>query len=427
MDPVRVAIVGSGWGHRVQIPCFRAAGWSVVCLVGRDLQKTKKVAEEHNIPHAVDRIEDALTLPEVDIVSVVTPPHTHLSHAEKVLAAGKHLLTEKPFALDRHEARRIMAAHAASCQKLNRRLIALTDHELRFHRVVPRIRSWILSGAFGNIHTASLEFFAGMRAVTSQQWSWWNDASKGGGVLGAIGSHLVDLICFLTATETQCVSASIRTVVTTKEDENGQPKQVTSDDTVDMRMKQRTIQEEEMNNSYRAPHTPGTLQEFEARITLNAASFGFTRSAVYLLSDRGALTFDMDTLDATFTPAAVATGAGKEDESKHQVESFKNEIPKEVTDEIRQMRMGLYADGTVMLAQAVGKAIAELKELDAADASASSSSSSSSSSDASLTQHPPSLSGLGATLHDGSFVQCVLDAARESSQHESRWIQVDKP
>src|SRR5882757_4860582 len=100
----RAIVVGTGFGCRVHVPALRAAGFDVVALVGRDAARTARRAERAGVPRAFDSLAAALALPGVDAVTIATPPATHAALAIEAAGAGKHMLCEKPFALDAAQA-----------------------------------------------------------------------------------------------------------------------------------------------------------------------------------------------------------------------------------------------------------------------------------------------------------------------------------
>ncbi|GAB1538100.1 hypothetical protein NUACC21_07580 [Scytonema sp. NUACC21] len=72
---IGVAVVGTGFGQKVHIPGFQAYPHTeIVAIYNRDLDKAKAIAQSHNIPHACNAIEDIVKLPEVQAVSISTPP-----------------------------------------------------------------------------------------------------------------------------------------------------------------------------------------------------------------------------------------------------------------------------------------------------------------------------------------------------------------
>jgi predicted dehydrogenase len=161
----------------------------VVALVGHDPDKTARRAERAGVGVAAGSLEEALKVPGGDIVIVATPPNTHAILAEEAIAAGRHVLVEKPFTLDVDEARRIEGA----AQRAG--VVALVGHEFRFAPERAAFRQVLVSGQVGAPRLAT---FIGHQALAApmdmKAPPWWFDRAGGGGWLGASVSHLVDAI-----------------------------------------------------------------------------------------------------------------------------------------------------------------------------------------------------------------------------------------
>src|SRR5260370_31021613 len=104
----RIAVIGAGWGARVQVPAFREAGLEVVAIAAQDAEKTRRTAAELGLTAFDDW--HALLASDVDLITIVTPPSEHLTMATAALDAGKHVLCEKPTALHAGEAEALLAA-----------------------------------------------------------------------------------------------------------------------------------------------------------------------------------------------------------------------------------------------------------------------------------------------------------------------------
>ncbi len=187
--PVGVVVVGTGFGCLTHVPALRDAGFDVVGLVGRDPQRTAERAERFAIAHALTSLDDALDLPGVDAVTIATPPHTHAALTLKALAAGKHVLCEKPLARNVDEARTMLAAAEEAG------LVHLVGAEFRWatgQRLAARV---IADGAIGEPRMATfllhIPLLAGPGAEVPP---WWSDAGQGGGWLGAHATHLIDQV-----------------------------------------------------------------------------------------------------------------------------------------------------------------------------------------------------------------------------------------
>ena len=103
-------VVGTGIGCQTHVPALRGAGFDVAALVGRDAARTAQRAARVGIPGACTSLTDALNRTDADAVVVTTPPNSHAELVLEAVAAGKHVVCEKPFARDKNEARQMLAA-----------------------------------------------------------------------------------------------------------------------------------------------------------------------------------------------------------------------------------------------------------------------------------------------------------------------------
>lgn len=225
----RVGIIGTGWGTRVQIPAFRRAGLEIVAIAGRDPDKTSRLAREHEVPNGYGDWRRILDHEEIDLVTVVTPPFQHLEMASAVLDAGKHVVSEKPTAMNADEARALVDLSRQHADRF-----ALIDHELRFLPAWRTARARI--GEIGQIRWAEARYSSPSRNDPERRWNWWSSEEHGGGILGAVGSHLIDAFRYFIGeiTETRAI---LRTLITERPDNDGNRRKVTSDDwgTFDLR------------------------------------------------------------------------------------------------------------------------------------------------------------------------------------------------
>jgi predicted dehydrogenase len=220
-----IGIIGTGWGARIQVPAFRAAGLQISALAGQDGAKTARIAAELGVPFATDDWRRLIVRSDVEIVSIVAPPALHAEMAGLALAAGKHVLCEKPTALDAAEAEQMAAAAAAQPH-----LLALIDHELRFLPAIAEARRLISSGAVGEPRSAFAHGINNSRRDPSRPWSWWADRAQGGGLLGALGSHQVDTLRYLLSDEVRHASGLLQTSIAARPTDDGTLKPATSDD-----------------------------------------------------------------------------------------------------------------------------------------------------------------------------------------------------
>lgn len=228
-EGVRVGFVGSGWSDRVQIPVFRLGGLTPQAIASANPEHAQRVAATHQLPETYATWQELVASDSVDIVSICTPPHLHAEIAIAALAAGKHVICEKPTALNVAEAEAMLAAAQAAPGRL-----AIIDHELRFHPQRLHMRQLIKEGYVGSVLQVRFERLGGERLDAAQPWTWWSDATRGGGMLGALGSHLIDLARWMIG-RIEALTAQLQIGHLYRHDpQQGFQRQVTADDHADL-------------------------------------------------------------------------------------------------------------------------------------------------------------------------------------------------
>jgi predicted dehydrogenase len=187
-------------------------------------------ARELSIPLVFDSGDELACSADVDLVIVASTPDTHARFSIAALESGKHVLCEKPMALDTGQAEAMVAAARAQPSR-----VSWVDHELRYEPNRRHARDLIRRGAVGELH--HLEVFLkpylrgdGRPQMREAPWSWWFDRARGGGILGAVGSHLIDLCRYWTGEEVSWVGGIAQPFVRRRRDEGGVEREVTADD-----------------------------------------------------------------------------------------------------------------------------------------------------------------------------------------------------
>ena len=226
---IGIGIVGSGFARTTQIPGFlNCRNGRVVAIASRRRERAAAVAQEFGIEHVADDWKDLIARDDIDLVSVVTPPVTHMEITLAALQRGKAVLCEKPMAMDAAQAKR-MTDNAREAG-----VLALIDHELRFLSSRRKMRAMLHSGTIGTVRHCNYVFRSDYRGVLGT-WDWWSDEAMGGGTLGAIGSHAIDSFRWLLDAEVKEVCCVFSTHVAERPDKSsGTMRRVTSDDTVRM-------------------------------------------------------------------------------------------------------------------------------------------------------------------------------------------------
>ena len=215
-----------GFARTTQLPAFKAcAGARVVSVASAHRVNAEKVAEEFKIRHVANDWRELVARDDVDLVSIVTPPATHMEITLAALDHGKHVLCEKPMAMNANEALQ-MYERAEQAGKL-----ALIDHELRFLNSRRMMRAMLHGGHIGKVRHCNYVFRSDYRGVLDRQWDWWSDESMGGGTLGAIGSHAIDSFRWMVETEISQVFCLLSTHIPQRPDKTtAAMREVTTDD-----------------------------------------------------------------------------------------------------------------------------------------------------------------------------------------------------
>ncbi len=222
-----VAIVGTGFGQKIHLPGFQNhPKTEVYAIYHRDLDKAKKLAQENNIPYYSDNLVEICSLSNVDIVSISTPPFLHYEMAKIALENNKHILLEKPLNLNAYETRELYNLAQ------EKKLIAIADFEFRFIPAWQLLAEYLQQNYVGDIRLISIDWLVTSRANPERPWNWYSEKDKGGGALGAIGSHVFDYIHWLFG-EIKTISGYLSCTITERPDPlaNNQLKPVTADDT----------------------------------------------------------------------------------------------------------------------------------------------------------------------------------------------------
>lgn len=190
--PLGIAIAGTGFGQKIHLPAFQIHPRTrPVAIYHRDLEKAKAIAATHDIPHASDRLDVLVDLPDVDAVSISTPPFLHYKMAKMVLTAGKHLLLEKPLNLVATETRELYRLAA------EKGIVAAADFEFRCVPHWQLLAEYLEQGFVGKTRLVKIDWLVASRANRDRAWNWYARKADGGGAMGAIGSHSFDYLHWL--------------------------------------------------------------------------------------------------------------------------------------------------------------------------------------------------------------------------------------
>ncbi|PZE25686.1 MULTISPECIES: Gfo/Idh/MocA family protein [unclassified Curtobacterium] len=213
--PLRVAVIGTGMIATVHVRSARAAGAVVTGVLGRTPERSAQVAEHLGLPRGYADLDELLA-DAPDVVHVCTPNDQHHPQTMAIIAAGIHVVCEKPLAVDAAQADELTAAAERAG------VVATVPFVYRFHPIVREIRSRIAGGDLGRvlaIHGSYLQDWM----LDEGSSSWRVDAGAGGvsRAFADIGSHWCDLVEFVTGERFATVTATADIVYPTRPASSG--------------------------------------------------------------------------------------------------------------------------------------------------------------------------------------------------------------
>lgn len=202
---LRVGIVGGGFMAEVHSRAIRSARAELAGIVSSSPQRSAVAAERLGATRAYASLDKLLADDAIDVVHVTTPNALHADQAAAVLAAGKDVVCEKPLATTVADAERLVSAAEGRT--------ATVPFVYRFHPLVREARARFASGDAGRVLSINASYLQDW-LLGSDDDNWRVDAAQGGRsrAFADIGSHLVDLVEFVSGDRVSRVSATKRTV-----------------------------------------------------------------------------------------------------------------------------------------------------------------------------------------------------------------------
>ncbi len=211
----KVGIVGAGFGVRAHLPAFAAhPSFEVVALASP--HNALRIAQERGIPHAFTGISELLAGCAVDVVSIASPPFAHHGGVLAALRARKHVICDKPFALDVGQAQEMLAAAEQAGTA------TAVMHEFRWVPQRLAVKELVSNGHVAPLRQLEITQLSGrLRQSVERSDSWWFDRARGGGMAGALLSHLIDASNWIAGRSPLRTTGYLRTANPVRHDETG--------------------------------------------------------------------------------------------------------------------------------------------------------------------------------------------------------------
>jgi len=184
-----VAVVGLGVGLDGHVPSLRAAGFTIAALGARRLDALEAAGKSVGVSSLYTDLDALLSHPDLDAVSIATPPPSHHELVLKALNAGKHVLVEKEFAMNSTEAKEMTDAARKTGAT------AMVAQAFRFAPSRAYTGSLIESGYIGRPRQIAISFFWGPPKPTAEpQQHWRTGYATGGGMSGGQMATFFDAV-----------------------------------------------------------------------------------------------------------------------------------------------------------------------------------------------------------------------------------------
>ncbi len=213
---IGAAVVGTGFIGTVHVEQLRRIGVDVRGVLGSTPERGRARADALSVGRAYADLDDLLADPTVHVVHVTSPNNLHVPQASAILAAGRHVVCEKPLAMTAAESAGLVTQAAVSG------LVNAVNFNIRFYPLHQHMREAIAGGQLGEIRFVTGHYFQDW-LLHDTDWNWRLDPSQGGALraIGDIGSHWLDLLAFVTGQPIVSVMADLATFVTARQEPTG--------------------------------------------------------------------------------------------------------------------------------------------------------------------------------------------------------------
>lgn len=210
------AVIGTGFIGPVHVEALQRAGIRVSGILGASLEKSQAASQQLRLPKAYSSLAELLADDDVDAVHITSPNRFHFEQASLALQAGKHVLCEKPLAMNPAESAKLLQL-AADCQ-----LAAAVNYNVRYYPLCLEAAAKVRNGDVGQLLHVAGSYV--------QDWLFyetdfnWRVLTEDGGELRAvadIGTHWLDLIQFICGQKVTAVCADLQTVYSQRQQPGG--------------------------------------------------------------------------------------------------------------------------------------------------------------------------------------------------------------
>jgi predicted dehydrogenase len=203
---IGAAVIGTGFIGTVHVEALRRLGVPVRGVLGSSAARGAERAAALGVGSAYGSLDELLADDAVQVVHVTSPNVAHYPQVKAILAAGKHVICEKPLAMTSAQSAEMVALARASGK------VAAVCYNIRFYPLNQQARGMVAAGELGDIRLVTGQYHQDWLARPTD-WNWRLEAEEGGALrsVGDIGTHWVDLVSFITGQKVAAVMAELAT------------------------------------------------------------------------------------------------------------------------------------------------------------------------------------------------------------------------
>ena len=203
---IGVGVAGTGFIGAAHVEGLRRMGIQVLGLAENTKERAGQKATELGIPRIYGSLDEMLGDPDIDVVHLATPNYLHHPQAMAALLAGKHVICEKPLAMNTAESAEMVRLAA------ERRLVNAVNYNIRMYPLAQQARSMVQNGELGDLFILQGSYLQDWLLFPTD-WNWRLEPDLGGTLraVSDIGSHWLDLITFITGLHIEEVYADFKT------------------------------------------------------------------------------------------------------------------------------------------------------------------------------------------------------------------------
>jgi predicted dehydrogenase len=211
MPDLKVGVIGTGFIGPVHVEALRRLGIEVAAVAGPRVDGVAEKARAMHVAKYYETAEALIADPEVSVVHITSPNHAHHLQAKAALLAGKHVVCEKPLAMNSTESSELVKL-AKDAQRVN-----AVNFNIRFYPLSHQARQIVQSGEIGEVYIVQGSYLQDWLLLPTD-WNWRLEPQFSGEMraVADIGSHWLDLTTFITGLQIEAVFADFATFLKTR-------------------------------------------------------------------------------------------------------------------------------------------------------------------------------------------------------------------